>query len=157
MKGEPRISFRVLGLLLKSRGIVTKNRVPLWEIALGLVLYQLGLSFRRTALVLSRLGKDVSHVAVWYWNRKAGMGFKPYSGPLPPVIVVDETWVRVKGKDAWIHVALDPRTLRIIYLKSFFRRDEYTTDLFLEHLVEEYGKWPREVITDGGSWYRAAF
>ena len=57
MKGEPRISFRKLGLLLKSRGIVTKNRVPLWEIALGLVLYQLGLSLRRTALVLSRLGK----------------------------------------------------------------------------------------------------
>ncbi len=57
MKGEPRISFRVLGLLLKSRGIVTKNRVPLWEIALGLVLHQLGLSLRKTALVLSRLGR----------------------------------------------------------------------------------------------------
>ena len=85
------------------------------------------------------------------------MGFKPYSGPLPPVIVVDETWVRVKGKDAWIYVALDPRTLRIIYLEPFFRRDEYTTDLFPEQLVEEYGEWPREVITDGGSWYRAAF
>ncbi len=73
------------------------------------------------------------------------------------MIVVDETWVRVKGKDAWIHVALDPRTLRIIYLEPFFRRDEYTTDLFPEHLVEGYGEWPREVITDGGSWYRAAF
>ncbi len=91
MKGEPRISFRVLGLLLKSRGIVTKNRVLLWEIALGLVLYQLGLSLRRTALVLSRLGENVSHVAVWYWNRKVGVGFKPYSRPLPPVIVVGET------------------------------------------------------------------
>ncbi len=36
-----------------------------------------------------------------------------------------------------------------IYLEPFFRRDEYTTDLFLEHLVEEYGEWPRKVITDG--------
>ena len=61
--GGTRISFRKLGLLLKSRGIVTKNRVPLWEIALGLVLNQLGLSFRKTAWVLGRLGKDVSHVA----------------------------------------------------------------------------------------------
>ncbi len=23
--------------------------------------------------------------------------------------------------------------------------------------MEGYGEWPREVITDGGSWYRAAF
>ncbi len=65
------------------------------------------------------------------------------------MIVVDETWVRVKGKDARIYVALDPRTSRIIYLEPFFRRDEHTTDLFLEHLVEEYGEWPREVITMG--------
>ena len=73
------------------------------------------------------------------------------------MVVVDEAWVRVKGKDDWIYVALDPRTSRIIYLEPFFRRDEYTTDLFLEHLVEEYGEWPREAFTDGGSWYRAAF
>ena len=57
MRGEPRISFRKFGLLLKSRGIVTKNRLPLWEIALGLVLHQLGLSLRKTASVLSQLGR----------------------------------------------------------------------------------------------------
>lgn len=89
---------------------------------MGLVLYQLGLSLRRTALVLSRLGKGVSHMAVWYWNRKACMSFKLYHGPLPSVIVVDKTWVRVKGKDARIYVALDPRTSRIIYLGPFFGR-----------------------------------
>ena len=59
------------------------------------------------------------------------------SGSLLPLVVVDESWVRVKGKDARIHVALNPRTLRIIYLEPFFRRDEYTTNLFLEHLVEK--------------------
>jgi len=70
MKGEPRLSFKKLGHLLKAKGIVGKHRVPLWEIALGLVLYQLGLSFRKTAEVLGLLGKEVSRVAVWYWNRK---------------------------------------------------------------------------------------
>ena len=29
-------------------------------------------------------------------------------------------------------------------------RDEGTAEAFLEHLVEAYGEWPREVITDGG-------
>ena len=52
MKGEPRLSFRKLGHLLKAKGIMGKHRVPLWEIALGLVLYQPGLSFRKTAEVL---------------------------------------------------------------------------------------------------------
>jgi len=56
MKGEPRLSFRKLRHLLKAKGIVGKHRVSLWEIALGLVLYQLGLSFRKTARVLGLLG-----------------------------------------------------------------------------------------------------
>jgi len=76
---------------------------------LGLVLYQLGLSFRKTAEVLGLLGKEVSHVAVWYWNRKVGeAGTKFHQGPLPPVTVVDETWGKVGAKEAWIYVALDP-------------------------------------------------
>ncbi|RLE29641.1 hypothetical protein DRJ27_04385, partial [Candidatus Acetothermia bacterium] len=130
----------------------------LWEIALGLVLYQLGLSFRKTAEVLGLLGKEVSHVAVWYWNKKVGeAGIKLHQGPLPPVIVVDETWVKVGGKEAWIYVALDSRTLKVVFLEPFFVRDEANTNAFLEHLVEAYGEWPKEVITDGGPWYRAAF
>ncbi len=72
------------------------------------------------------------------------------------MIVVDETWVKVGGKEAWIYVALDPRTLKVVYLQPFFVRDEGTAEAFLEHLVEAYGEWPREVITDGG-WLWAAF
>ncbi len=52
---------------------------------MGLVLYQLGLSFRKKAKVSGLLGKGVSHVAVWYWNRKVGKeGIKLHRGPLPP-------------------------------------------------------------------------
>ncbi len=43
------------------------------------------------------------------------------------MIVVDETRVKVKVKDARIYVALYTRTLKIIYLEPFFRRDEHTT------------------------------
>ena len=46
----------------------------------------------------------------WYWNKKVGeAGIMLHQGLLPPVIVVDETWVKVGGKEAWIYVALDPR------------------------------------------------
>ncbi len=36
------------------------------------------------------------------------------------MIVVDETWVKVGGKEAWIYVVLDPRPLKVIYLEPFF-------------------------------------
>ncbi len=58
--------------------------------------------------------------------------------------------MKVGGKEAWIYVALDPRTLKVVYLEPFFVRDEGTANAFLEHLVEAYGEWLREVITDGG-------
>jgi transposase-like protein len=63
---------------------------------------------------------------------------------------------KVGGKSAWIFTAIDPLTWRIIYLEPFFKRDEHTTTEFLEHLAKAYGSWPKEMITDGGSWYRAA-
>jgi len=37
-------------------------------------------------------------------------------------------------------VALDPRTLKVVYLEPFFVRDEGNTNAFLEHLVEAYGE-----------------
>ncbi len=61
------------------------------------------------------------------------------------------------GKEAWIYVALDPRTLKVVYLEPFFMEDEGNTNAFLEHLVEAYGKWQKHMITDGGPWYKAAF
>ncbi len=53
-------------------------------------------------------------------------------------------------------MALDPRTLKGIFLEPFFVRDEGNTNAFLEHLVEAYGKWPKHMINDGG-WLWAAF
>ncbi len=58
----------------------------------------------------------MSYVAVWYWNKRVRKGSKLHRGPLPPVIVVDETWVKVGAKEAWIYVVLDPRTLKVVYL-----------------------------------------
>ena len=42
---------------------------------------------------------------------RCGIG-KLYRGLLPPVIVVDETWVKVGGKEAQVYVALDPTLWR---------------------------------------------
>ena len=92
MKGEPRLSFR------KLQGDHGKALRPPLGDSFGACTFQLGLSFRKKAKVSGLLGKGVSHVAVWYWNRKVGKeGIKLHRGSLPPVIVVDETWVKVGG------------------------------------------------------------
>jgi hypothetical protein len=84
MKGEPHLSFRKLGHLLKAQGLIGKYRVPLWEVTLGLVLYQLGLGFGRQPRFLGLLGKGVTHVAVWYWHKKVGEArIKLHQGFLP--------------------------------------------------------------------------
>ena len=77
-------------------------------------------------------------------------GIKLHRGPLPPVTVVDETWVGPGSPHS-------PRTLKVAYLETFFVEDEGNTNAFLEHLVEAHGKWPKYMITDGGPWYKAAF
>ena len=90
MRGEPRLSFRKLGHLLKAKGIMGKHRVPLWEIALGLC------EFQKDGGGTGPFGEGCEPVAVWYLNKKVGeTGIKLHQGPLPPVIVVGETWVKV--------------------------------------------------------------
>ena len=75
------------------------------------------------------------------WGSAGGSG----RGHYHLASLVDETWVKVGGRSAWIFTAIDP-----------FTRSEETTSKFLKHLAQAYGSWPKEVITDGGSWYRAA-
>jgi len=98
-------------------------------------------------------------VAIWYWIQKLGerrrLGVRKGRDPLPPRIVLDETWVQVGARPAWIFTALDPATWKILYVEPFFSRNEQTTLEFLEHLAQLYGAWPKEIITDGGVWYRA--
>jgi len=95
------VRFYRLGRLFKDRRLIRRERTELWAIALALVLYHLGLSLRRTALLLRAFGVERSHVAIWYWLQRMGERWQVWKGPLPPSIVVDETWVKVGGRSAW--------------------------------------------------------
>jgi len=154
----PIIHFHRLGRLFK-RKIFYRERTPGWAVALALLLYHLGLSLRKTAALLAAFEVEVSHVAVWYWIQKLGergrLGVRKGRDPLPPRIVIDETWVQVGSRHAWIFTAIDPKSWKILYVEPFFSRNEQTTLEFLEHLAQLYGAWPQEIISDGGGWYKA--
>ncbi len=63
MKGEPRISFRVLVLLLKSRGINQEQGLPVGD-SPGASALPAGLEPREGSLGVRPVGEGVSHVAV---------------------------------------------------------------------------------------------
>ncbi len=149
-----KIQFRKLGRLLKTR-LIQRERTPAWAVALAFLLYPLGFSLRKTAQVLAQQGVSVAHTSVWYWLHAYGGKLKVWQGDLPDSIVVDETWVKVAGRDCWIFTALDPKTWRVVYLEPSFRRDEAAAEAFFQHLAQAYGAWPKCVISDGGPWYRA--
>jgi len=77
------IHFYKFGELFKRRAMIKKERTPVWAIALGLAVYAQGLSSRRTAVVLARLGVRVSHVAVWYWIQSFSENWSVWNDALP--------------------------------------------------------------------------
>jgi putative transposase len=147
------IHIRKLGRLFHSRGLLGAKRTPAWAVALALLVYPAGLSLRKTASLLARHGVAIAHTTVWYWIQTLAGKLVICTGPLPRRIVVDETWVKVGGRDCWIYAAIDPDTQRIMYVEPCFERDGWTTKEFFLHLYEVYGSWPDEVLTDGGTWY----
>ena len=146
------IRIRKLGRLFKY-SILKRERTPTWAIALALLLYPAGVSLRRIAAYLALHGVVRAHTTIWWWLQRAGEGLRPWEGPLPRRIVVDETWVKVGGRDCWIFAAIDPQTRRIIYLKPCWSRDGWEVKRFFMELAQVYGDWPCEVLTDGGPWY----
>lgn len=67
--------------------------------------------------ILEGFNISISHVAIWYWVQRMGKKIAVWKGPLLPRIVVDETWVKMEGKDCWIFAAIDPETWRVIYVE----------------------------------------
>jgi|FaiFalDrversion3_1042247.scaffolds.fasta_scaffold00084_2 transposase-like protein len=135
-----------------------RERTAQWAVLLAIMVSHLGLSLRRTASLVAPFGVFVSHVAIWYWLQKGGQRAPVSPEDLPAVVVLDETWIKVGGREAWIFTAFDPQTWRVLSLEPFARRTEKTVQTFLRHLAQRYGgygAWPKEVITDGGRWYAA--
>lgn len=149
------VRFYRFDRLFRQLRLMERERTAPWAVLLGIIVYHLGLSLRRTAYLLAPFGVFVSHVTIWYWLQKVGERATVDPQDLPEVIVLDETWIKVGGREAWIFTAFDPKTWRVLYLEPFSRRTEKNVRTFLNHLAQRYGALPKEVITDGGRWYQA--
>ena len=129
--------------------ILTKrNRTSTNDIGYGLYLYFIGLSYRNTAIALSRFKKR-SHVSIWKWMMHK---YKPekifYNRMKISKFIVggDETQIKV-GKDyfwLWVVDIIKPKDKDIllhIHI-SAAERNMFIAEHFLRSLVKKYGRYP---------------
>jgi putative transposase len=120
----------------------TRNRTSFEEdIAYGLYLYFLGLSFRNASKALSSRIIKRGHVAIWKWVQH----YKPerisFKRRKISKFIIDETQIRVGNKYFWIWIAIEPteKSILDIYLSSA-ERNMFVVKKFLNSLVKDYGK-----------------
>jgi putative transposase len=120
----------------------------------ALYLYFLGLSFRNVAHALEPFGEEArTFSAVWQWVQR----FEPhrvFDIPRIQAFLVDETYVKVGSFEAWVWVAVEPIHRYILGVHLSRHQNILVAQIFLESLVERYGK--HVVYTDGGPWYPEA-
>jgi putative transposase len=97
-----------------------RDRTDTFVVELAIILYDSGVSLRKTKRVLGWIGVECSHVAVWNWIQKFGerlsaTGWRPVA-ELPPTILLDETVVVQHGKQFVLFAALDPATREVVHL-----------------------------------------
>jgi putative transposase len=130
-----------------------RKRTKPKDIAYGLYLYFLGLSYRSTAKALNRFVHR-SHVSIWKWVQK----YKPkrVSSKRKKIneFIVDETLIKIGSEFIWLWVAIEPKDREILSINISRERNMLLAERFLSNLLEEHGQHP--VSTDGGTWYPQA-
>jgi putative transposase len=105
---------------LEELNVFERVRTDAFVVELAIVLYNSGVSLRKTKRVLGWIGVECSHVAVWNWIQKFGerlsaTGRQPVA-ELPSTILLDETVVVQHGEQFVLFCALDPATREVVHL-----------------------------------------
>lgn len=119
----------------------------------ALYLYFNSRSFRLAAKSLAPI-KRRSHVAVWKWLQKyadcADRLFRLYKRSVKEIFV-DETLLRIDGKDYWLWIAYEPNLDVCLMMYLSRERTIFVCYQFFKRLRDRYGRKP--IFTDGARWY----
>ena len=119
--------------------------------ALGLY-YHFGLSYRECAKIMQKFSIGVHHTTIYRWNKQYGKVLyhlwkkRNKRRTLSRSWRIDETYVKVKGKDRYLYRAIDSNADTLdIWLRN--HRDTVSTKAFMKRLIRDYGQ-PRSIVTD---------
>jgi putative transposase len=130
-----------------------RQRTKPTDIAYGLYLYFLGLSYRNTAKALQRFVHR-SHVSIWKWIKKYKPKKVSSKRKKSNEFIIDETQIKVGSQYIWLWVAIEPKHRQILQIDLSSERTMLVAERFIASLINKFGKCP--VSTDGGTWYPQA-
>ena len=131
-----------------------RQRTKPTDIAYGLYLYFLGLSYRNTAKALQRFVHSRSHVSIWKWIKKYKPKKVSSKRKKSNEFIIDETQIKVGSQYIWLWVAIEPKHRQILQIDLSSERTMLVAERFIiaSLINNKFGKCP--VSTDGGrTWY----
>jgi len=132
-----------------------RERTSLPLILFGVYVYLCSNSLRRASKILEPL-VERSHEAIRQWVQRLAPICDRFDVDRRSVrtIFVDETMVRIRGRQAWVWVAYEPRLKAFLSFRVSYNQSILDAYLFLKELRGKYGRKP--VWTDEGVWYPEA-
>jgi putative transposase len=121
----------------------------------GVYVYLCSNSLRRASRILEPL-LERSHEAIRQWVQRLAPICDRFDvdRKLVRTIFVDETMVRIRGRQAWVWVAYEPSLKAFLWFRISYNQSELDAILFLRELRRRYGRKP--VWTDDALWYPEA-
>lgn len=119
--------------------------------AIGLY-YHFSLSYRDCAKLMRKFSIPVDRTTIYRWNKQYGKVlyklWKKHNKRrcLSKSWRIDETYVKVKGKQRYLYRAIDSNGNTLdMWLRN--HRDTVSTKAFFKRLIRDYGQ-PRTIVTD---------
>jgi len=119
--------------------------------AIGLY-YHFSLSYRDCAKVMKKFSIGMDHTTIYRWVKQYGKVLyhlwkkKNRGNHLTKSWRIDETYLKVRGKDRYLYRAIDSNGLTLdMWLRN--KRDTVSTKAFMKRLIRDYGQ-PRSIVTD---------
>jgi putative transposase len=140
---------------MDSSQFVTRRRTPLALMLYGVYVYLCSNSLRRASKILEPL-TERSHEAIRQWVQRLAPVCDRFDVDrrLVRVIFVDETMIRIRGRQAWVWVAFEPGLKVFLAFHVSYNRSILDAHTFLKRLRHTYGRKP--IWTDEATFYPEA-
>jgi putative transposase len=106
--------------------------------AFAVRLHATSCSLREITLILTELGVERSHGAVWNWVHRIADSVPDPPTAQPSRVAVDETAVKINGEWSWLYAAIDIDTKVILDMALFGRHGTDPAAAFLSGLDEKH-------------------
>ena len=140
----------MLSRLMEPCKFMVRERTPLALMLYGVYVYLCSNSLRRASRILEPVvGR--SHEAIRQWVQRLAPICDRFDvdRKLVSVIFVDETMIRIRGREAWVWVAFEPGLRCFLAFHISYNRSILDAHTFLKRLRTRYGRKP--IWTDEGT------